>query len=172
MTIQTQTEKLINTKVPMKKPLMVYNNPGNIEAGQNFAGEVGSYASGRFAEFDSPEMGMRALAMDLSSKINDYDGDIMKMIEKYAPNNENKTIKYYNFVKEQLGKDKVTFQDMPELMSAVIKFENTDRVKNYYLGDSKKMETALALAFNQDGSKRQFKSDTTFEQAKKLAGLD
>jgi len=172
MTIQAQTEKLVNTKVPMKKPLMVYNNPGNIEVGQKFAGEIGSYANGRFAEFDSPEMGMRALAMDLSSKINDYDGNVFKMLEKYAPQNENKTVRYSNFVTKELGKDKVTFEDMPQLMSAIIKFENTDRTKNYYLNDSKKMETALALAFNEDGSKRQLDSNLTFEQAKKLAGLE
>ena len=172
MTIQTQTEKLINTKVPMKKPLMVYNNPGNIEVGQKFAGEIGSYADGRFAEFDSPEMGMRALAMDLSSKIKQFDGNVFKMLEKYAPKNENKTIKYSNFVINELGKSKVTFQDMAELMSAVIKFENTDSVKNYYLSDPNKMKTALALAFNKDGSKRQLDSNLTFEQAKKLAGLE
>jgi hypothetical protein len=172
MDINQQTESLINTDRPMSKPLMVYNNPGNIEVGQNFAGEIGSYANGRFAEFDSPEMGMRALAMDLSSKINDYDGNIMEMISKYAPNNENKTVRYSNFIINELGKDTVTFEDMPELMSAVIKFENTDSVKNYYLSDPNKMKTALALAFNEDGSKRQLNSKLSFEQAKKLAGLE
>tara|TARA_A100001011_G_scaffold398609_1_gene503677 strand:- start:43 stop:552 length:510 start_codon:yes stop_codon:yes gene_type:complete len=169
MNINEQTNKLI---IPEKKPLMVFNNPGNIEVGQKFAGEIGSYADGRFAEFDSPEMGMRALAMDLNSKINQFDGDVFKMISKYAPNNENKSIKYSNFVTNELGKSKVTFEDMPKLMSAVIKFENTDRTKNYYLGDSKKMETALKLAFKDDRTNRQIPSDYSFEEAKKLAGLE
>ena len=164
-TIIDQTNQLL-------KPENIYNNPGNIEATQEFAGQIGTYGDGRFAEFDSAEMGMRALAMDLSSKINDYDGNIMEMISKYAPNNENKTVRYSNFIINELGKDTVTFEDMPELMSAVIKFENTDSVKNYYLSDPNKMKTALALAFNEDGSKRQLDSKLSFEQAKKIAGLE
>ena len=164
MDISSQTNELL-------KPKNTYNNPGNIETGQNFAGEIGDYSDGRFAEFDSPEMGMRALAMDLNSKLNEFDGDVLKMLEKYAPYNENKTIKYSNFVSNELGKSKVTFEDMPKLMSAVIKFENTDRTKNYYLGDSKKMETALKLAFKDDKTNRQIPSDYSFEEAKKFAGL-
>ena len=61
---------------------------------------------------------------------------------------------------------------MPELMSAVIKFENTDSVKNYYLSDPNKMKTALALAFNEDGTNRQLDSNLSFEEAKEIAGLD
>ena len=61
---------------------------------------------------------------------------------------------------------------MPELMSAIIKFENTEQTKNYYLSDPKKMQMALALAFNEDGSNRQFDSGVSFEQAKKIAGLE
>ena len=32
------------------------NNPGNIEAGENFAGETGEKYADRFAVFDSPQM--------------------------------------------------------------------------------------------------------------------
>ena len=166
MDISSQTNELL-------KPKNTYNNPGNIETGQNFAGEIGDYSDGRFAEFDSPEMGMRALAMDLNSKLNEFDGDVLKMLEKYAPYNENKTIKYSNFVSNELGKSKITFEDMPKLMSAVIKFENQTipGMVNYYLDDSKKMETALKLAFKDDKTNRQIPSDYSFEEAKKFAGL-
>ena len=45
-----------------------YNNPGNLEKGQGYAGETGkTYANDRerpFVVFDSPEMGDRALAME------------------------------------------------------------------------------------------------------------
>ena len=164
-TIMDQTNELL-------KPSNIYNNPGNIEYGQGYAGEIGTYDEGRFSEFDSPEMGMRALAMDLNSKMKQFDGNVFKMIEKYAPQNENKTVRYSNFVTKELGKDTVTFDDMPELMSAIIKFENTEQTKNYYLSDPKKMQMALALAFNEDGSNRQFDSGVSFEQAKKIAGLE
>tara|TARA_B100000424_G_scaffold263457_1_gene250759 strand:+ start:295 stop:804 length:510 start_codon:yes stop_codon:yes gene_type:complete len=164
-TIIDQTNQLL-------KPENIYNNPGNIEATQEFAGQIGTYGDGRFAEFDSAEMGMRALAMDLNSKMKQFDGNVFKMIEKYAPFNENKTVRYSNFVTKELGKNKVTFDDMPQLMSAIIKFENTDQTKNYYLNDPKKMQMALALAFNEDGSNRQFDSGISFEQAKKIAGLE
>ena len=36
----------------------------------------------------------------------------------------------------------------------------------------KKMQMALSLAFNEDGSNRQFDSGVSFEQAKKIAGLE
>ena len=83
----------------------IYNNPGNIQIGQGFAGTVGEYASDRegggkkpFVEFDSPQMGLRALYRDLQSKIKDFDGDVAKIINKYAPGNENKTQAYIDSV--------------------------------------------------------------------------
>ena len=59
-------------------------------------------------------------------------------------------------------------------MSAMIEFENKKLpgVVDYYLNDPKKMQMALALAFNEDGSNRQFDSGVSFEQAKKIAGLE
>jgi hypothetical protein len=164
-TIIDQTNKLL-------KPNNIYNNPGNIEYGQGYAGEIGTYDDGRFSQFDTPEMGMRALAMDLNSKIQEFDGNVLKMIEKYAPSDENKTIRYSNFVTKELGKDTVTFSDMPQLMSAIIKFENTKPTRDYYLSDPNKMKTALALAFNEDGTNRQLDSNLSFEEAKEIAGLD
>ena len=59
-------------------------------------------------------------------------------------------------------------------MSAMIEFENKKLpgIVNYYLNDPKKMQTALALAFDKDGSNRQLPSNMSFEQAKIAAGLD
>ena len=45
------------------KKSKIYNNPGNIEIGQGYAGETGTYANNRerpFAIFDTPQMGVRA----------------------------------------------------------------------------------------------------------------
>ena len=47
----------------------VFNNPGNIEIGQGYAGETGDTYADRFAVFDSPQMGVRALGRDLKTKI-------------------------------------------------------------------------------------------------------
>jgi hypothetical protein len=47
-------------------------------------GETGTYRNGRFAWFESPEAGLRAMKMDLTKKLNDFDGNLPAMIEKYA----------------------------------------------------------------------------------------
>jgi hypothetical protein len=53
-----------------------YNNPGNIERGQGYAGETGQfYAEDRerpFVVFDTPEAGMRAIVRDMNTKLNRY----------------------------------------------------------------------------------------------------
>jgi hypothetical protein len=48
--------------------------------------------------FDRKEMGVRALARDLTTKIKTHKGDIRKIISEYAPDNENDTEAYINFV--------------------------------------------------------------------------
>ena len=69
-------------------------------------------------------MGVRALAMDLQTKIKRHEGDVNKIIEQYAPDNENDTKKYQEFVKKQIGKDKVTTADLKSFVEAIIKKEN------------------------------------------------
>ncbi len=113
----------------------VYNNPGNIEAGQGYAGETGeTYGKGRFAVFSSPEMGLRALAYDLRSKMNEFDGDVSKVISKYAPANENKTKQYIDYVKGQIGGSKITDKNLAKAVAAVVRMENSDVTEATYLG--------------------------------------
>ena len=114
-----------------------YNNPGNIRGGQDYAGETGEFyydANGEpYVIFDSPEMGLRALYIDLRSKLNEFDGDIDQIINKYAPPSDNNpTQKYAEFVKSKVGKDKATVEDLPKLVSAVINFENKPNVAKTY----------------------------------------
>jgi hypothetical protein len=175
MDINQQTNELL-------KPDNIYNNPGNVEVGQGFAGgyEVTNqtYANDRdrpFAVFDSPEMGMRALAMDINSKLEQFNGNVSEIIKKYAPKeDENNTLNYVNYVKNKVGKKIITKDDIGTTMSAMIEFENKKLpgVVNYYLSDPKKMQTALELAFDKDGSNRQLPSNMPFEQAKIAAGLE
>ena len=53
-------------------------------------------------------MGLRAIYKDLRSKVNTFDGDVAKIISKYAPNNENKTQAYIDNVIKQIGSDTIT----------------------------------------------------------------
>ena len=140
-----------------------YNNPGNLEKGQGYAGETGkTYANDRerpFVVFDSPEMGVRALAMDLQTKIKRHEGDVDKIIAQYAPDNENDTKKYQEFVKQKLKKDKVTDKDLKFLVQAIIEKENKPEVASYYLENPDVMTKGLAMSYFQ------LPSGTSFEQA-------
>ncbi len=50
-----------------------YNNPGNIRGGQDYAGETGEFYTAsdgsQYVIFDTPEMGLRALFVDLRVKV-------------------------------------------------------------------------------------------------------
>ena len=114
-----------------------YNNPGNIRGGQDYAGETGEFYTAsdgsQYVIFDTPEMGLRALFVDLRSKLNEFDGDIDQIINKYAPPSDNNpTQKYAEFVKSKVGKDKARIEDLPKLVSAVINFENKPNVAKTY----------------------------------------
>ena len=136
-----------------EEKLNIYNNPGNLEKGQGYAGETGeTYADDRerpFVVFDSPQMGVRALAMDLQTKIERHDGNVDKIVAQYAPNNENDTIKYQEFVKEKLKKDKVTKKDLKYLVQAVIEKENTPEVVDYYFDNPDVVKEGVAMSFFQ-----------------------
>ena len=131
----------------------VYNNPGNLEKGQGYAGETGNtYADDRerpFVIFDSPEMGVRALAMDLQTKIKRHEGDVDKIIAQFAPDNENDTKKYQEFVKQKLKKDKVTNKDLKFLVQAIIEKENKPEVADYYLDNPDIIKKGLAMSYFQ-----------------------
>ena len=131
----------------------VYNNPGNLEKGQEYAGETGNtYADDRerpFVIFDSPQMGVRALAMDLRTKIKRHDGDVNKIIAQYAPDNENDTEAYQKFVKEKLKKDKVTDEDLRYFVQAIIEKENKPEVVDYYFDNPNIVKEGVAMSFYQ-----------------------
>ena len=108
---------------------VIYNNPGNIRAGQDYAGELddqykASDGSG-YVKFDTPEMGLRALFIDLRSKLNEFDGDIAQMITKYAPRcGNNPTDEYIQCITDRVGSDKDTIDDLTKIVSGVSDFEN------------------------------------------------
>ena len=155
----------------------IYNNAGNIEIGQGFAGETGeTYAKDRkdgkkpFVVFDTPQMGLRAVFRDLRTKMNRHDADtsfpyrghLVKMIYEYAPPSENNTELYYKFVKSQLKDDMVTEANLPIVVKAMIQYENTKEVADYYLSDPRILQEAFAL------STMSFGSNTSYQKAKKM----
>ena len=118
-----------------EQPTM-FNNPGNIEIGQGYAGETGDTYADRFAVFDSPQMGVRALGRDLKTKIKRFDGDLFSIINQFAPDSENDTNNYYEYVKDQVGSDTITENDLGAVVRAIIKMENKPEIAAQYLDDS------------------------------------
>ncbi len=106
------------------------NNPGNINKGIGFQGEVAGNDS-RFATFASPELGIRALTKNLMTYDKKYGlNTVQGIINRWAPPNENNTSSYVNVVAKALGvnpTDKLNMRDpavMAKLASSIIQHEN------------------------------------------------
>lgn len=78
------------------------NNPGNLEYSQSnpWSGQTGS--DGRFAKFETPEHGIRALGRNLLSYQRQGFDTVSEIINRWAPPKENKTDKYIEAVCDQL----------------------------------------------------------------------
>jgi hypothetical protein len=143
----------------------IYNNPANIEVGQSFAGETGNIYGNRFSEFDTPEMGLRAVFKDIRSKIKEFDGDVDKIITKFAPNNENVTDKYINRIKKSIGKDKkINDKNLSKVVKEMVAIESDDNPEmiRYYLDNPNIINAAEELSF------LDLPSSTTGETALKI----
>lgn len=78
------------------------NNPGNIRPGQGFKGECG--AQDGYAIFVTPELGMRAIAVDLLTKFKHGLDTVTKIITRYAPpEDQNDTAAYIRCVAHDVG---------------------------------------------------------------------
>ena len=128
----------------VKKNIKTYNNPGNVERTEKWAGMIRNTGYGenqRFAIFDSPVMGVRAVMRDITTKINNHNGNIKNIISKYAPTGkakqgygkENPNLeKYIKYVQNKIGKkNKVTLKDMPNIVKGIIEFENKKYGKEF-----------------------------------------
>lgn len=110
------------------------NNPGNIDyhKSNNWLGQLGieeGVSNPRFARFDKPENGIRAIAKLLINYHRKGFNTVGKMINRWAPNNENNTVAYVRRVASDMG---VKPNDVLELtpvaletfVVAIIKHEN------------------------------------------------
>lgn len=129
-----------------------FNNPGNIEIGQGYAGETGETYADRFSTFDSPQMGIRAIAKDITTKIKRFDGNLLSIINQYAPDNENDTQTYYNFVRNKVGKNKVSEKDLPAIVEAIIRMENQPEIAEQYLNEDIFNEAMDLAKYNFDSN--------------------
>jgi hypothetical protein len=119
------------------------NNPGNLQPPPGLTGWQGTVGmDGPFVVFADDTWGLRALALDLTNKINTDGLDtITSLITAYAPPSENDTASYISSVAadtgisatDQLGTDQDT---ITSLMRAIVNHENGDTASAQYIPDS------------------------------------
>ncbi len=122
------------TENPNKTPRGIRNNnPGNIRHGSNWLGldPNGKEKDASFCVFTAPVYGIRALAKLLQNYQKLYSLDTpRKIINRYAPPNENQTLAYIDSVAKQLGITSDTKVDLTEVgtltvfIKAIIRHEN------------------------------------------------
>lgn len=105
------------------------NNPGNIEKGEPWDGLAADQSQDdRFAVFDSPVYGIRAMTKILLTYRNRYGlRTPEQIISRWAPPHENDTGSYARFVADQAGiavTDPVTDAELPRVIEAMIQLEN------------------------------------------------
>ena len=108
------------------------NNPGNIESGAEWEGLNADGTDTRFAQFDTPEHGIRALARTLTTYSTKHNlNTVAGIINRWAPNFENDTSSYAAAVASKLGVKPTDTIDvaanMPKLIKAIIKHENGEQ---------------------------------------------
>lgn len=106
------------------------NNPGNLTGSDAWQGKTGADDKG-FAQFDTPEAGLRAMAVNLKNQPDKHGLDTVEaIVSKYAPPNENDTAAYVRAVASDLGvkPDEKIDLNKPEmlagLMHSMINHEN------------------------------------------------
>ena len=160
-----QANKIELTKTRLINQMAnIYNNAGNIEVGEGFAGETNeTYDNGRFVVFDTPQMGMRAIFRDIRTKIKDYDGILWNIVSEYAPSNENNTEIYFKTLQRAVnGETMINETHLLPIVRAIITHENKPEISNYYLQDKNLIKEAYQL------STMSFPSDTSYKEATEI----
>lgn len=103
-------------------------NPGNIELGDPWQGMRAKQTDGRFAQFETPAFGIRAIARTLIT-YQDKHGirTVTAAINRWAPPGENDTGAYVRAVQKAVGGELVDMHEyryLRPLVEAIIKHEN------------------------------------------------
>ncbi len=114
----------MNTKATKRQPRGIRNNnPLNIRIGNSWLGEVPNPTDSDFEQFVSVVYGLRAAFCILRRYIRRYHRDtISKIINAWAPSNENNTALYISKVAERVGIDPDTpirYEDTETMYSLV-----------------------------------------------------
>lgn len=116
------------------------NNPGNIRHDDPWMGLTPQQPDPDFAQFESLEYGIRAMAKILINYKKKYGIDtIRKAIERWAPPNENDTDSYVDHVADQVGfgpDDKIDLENrllLCRLIAAIARHENGRNGKEDWL---------------------------------------
>ena len=91
-----------------------------------------------------------------------FDKERKKLIKQNLKNSVFFPELYYKYVKSQLKDDMVTEANLPIVVKAMIEYENTKEVADYYLSDPKILQEAFAL------STMSFDKGTSYEEAKEI----
>jgi hypothetical protein len=137
------------------------NNPGNLKCcdGNNWVGLVGN--NGTFDTFSDTVYGLRALAVDLTSKIQrDGLNTITAIISDYAPPSENDTAAYIASVVSDTGytATQVLTADaatLANLIRAIVNHEIGDQLSGQYVSDSDISAGVGAMGASAPGSATQ-----------------
>lgn len=102
------------------------NNPGNLRGPTPWQGRIGTDPEG-FAIFETMELGVRALRVDLTAKLNRGLDTVRKIMNVYAPASDNNpTATYIRKVSEWMNvnaDERLTTADLPGLVDSIIRFE-------------------------------------------------
>ncbi|MGU5412822.1 hypothetical protein ACV1MK_06645 [Klebsiella michiganensis] len=146
------------------------NNPGNLEASSSnpWVGQTGS--DGRFAKFETPEHGIRALGRNLISYQRQGIDTVGEIINRWAPPSDNNdTAAYIKVVCAQLGVtanqplDASNPDTLQALCAAIIKHENGTQP---YSPDQLSTGVSAALGLSQlPSSNKRYTGNAAFDAA-------
>lgn len=146
------------------------NNPGNLEASSSnpWVGQTGS--DGRFAKFETPEHGIRALGRNLLSYQRQGIDTVGEIINRWAPPTDNNdTAAYIKSVCAQLGVkadqplDASNPDTLQALCAAIIKHENGSQP---YSNEQLSTGVSAALGLSQlPTSKKRYTGNAAFDAA-------
>lgn len=146
------------------------NNPGNLEASSSnpWVGQTGS--DGRFAKFETPEHGIRALGRNLISYQRQGIDTVGEIINRWAPPSDNNdTTAYIRAVCAQLGVtanqplDASNPDTLQALCAAIIKHENGTQP---YSPDQISTGVSAALGLSQlPSSNKRYTGNAAFDAA-------
>ena len=132
------------------------NNPLNIRIGNDWIGEVDKNTDGVFEQFKNMIYGIRAGFIILRKYINKYNRNtIAKIIQAWAPSNENYTQAYITYVSTMVDIDKdatIKYTDemtMRRIVFAMIEYEcGIHAVLEWEEETERNMKECIAIAYD------------------------